>query len=347
MQREEGLRALNWCEKTMSVLREKQLEACEKRLSSHPKAGLFSGCTLLDIQHLWDLSFYGMENPELARLHEVGEVEELVLQRLPREVSLVSVGEHMLLERLLTFQGETDLLDWDEAGAAEALVARMWCTLAVEDDRLVLRLPEALHVPMLEAMNREEHAQIRDKLFRFDATMHSLLYIAGFLHAQQPTLHFLQEVCPAMAAEYYDYAQRYLRATFDYTTDVQGEMILVHPGLADPEHLMRQVKGSGIAALELSETMMLGGMNGIFPEEVAISQEMAGALQGALRPEYTPEDAVEDLRMLAKQGVPLPEMESVLSSMLWVLPTPAMGAALVRLAEQTPRWGGLQAALRH
>ena len=347
MQREESVRALNWCEKTMSVLREKQLEACEKRLSSYPKTGLFDGCTLSDIQSLWDISYYAMENPGLFRLHQVEEVQEMVLRRLPVEISFVSVREHMLLERLLTFEGETELLDWDEAGAAEALVARLWCTLTVENEHIYLHLPKALHVPMLEAMNCPEHAEIREKIFRFDATMHGLLYIAGFLHAQQPTLHFLQEVCSRMDAESYDYAQRYLRATFDYITDVQGEMIIVHPGLADPEHLMRQVRSHGIVSLELSETMMLGGMNGIFPEEVPISEEMAGVLKGALRPEYTPEEAAEDLRMLAKQGVSLPEMESVLSSMLWVLPTPAMYSALKKLTAQTPRWAGLQAALKH
>ncbi len=347
MQREESVRALNWCEKTMSVLREKQLEACEKRLSGYPKTGLFSGCTLADIQDIWNISYYAMENPEIRRLHTVEEVKDLVMRRLPREISYISVREHMLLERLLTFEGETELLDWDEAGAAEALVARLWCTLTVEGDHIYLHLDNSLHIPMLEAMNRKEHAEVREKVFRFDATMHGLLYIAGFLHAQQPTMHFLEEVCESLDAESYDYAQRYLRATFDYTTDVEGVMILVHPGLADPEHLMRQVKSHGITSLELSESMMLGGMNGIFPEEVPISEEMSGVLRGALRPEYTIEEAVEDLRMLAKQGVSLPEMESVLSSMLWVLPTQSMYSALARLSAQTPRWAGLQAALKH
>lgn len=347
MQREESASALNWCEKTMSVLREKQLEACEKRLSGYPQMGLFSGCTISDIQNLWDVSYYAMENPGLSWLHQVEEVQALVLKRLPQEVSFVSVREYSLLERLLMFEGETELLDWDEAGAAEALAARLWCTITVDGERIYLHLPEKLHTPLLEAMNRPEHTAIREKVFRFDATMHGLLYIAGFLHAQQPTLHFLEEVCGKMEAESYDFAQRFLRATFDYVTDVQGEMILVHPGLADPNHLMRQVLVSGVTSLELSETMMLGGMNGIFPEEVPITEEMAFVLRGALRPEYTPDEAVEDLRMLAKQGVPLAEMESVLSSMLCVLPTPAMQCALSRLSAQTPRWAGLQASLMH
>ena len=347
MQRETSGIVLNWCDKTMSVLREKQLEACEKRLSRYPQKGLFSGCSISDIQNLWDISYYALENPDLNRLLQVEEVQELVMRRIPREVSLVSVREHMLLERLLTFEGETELLDWDEAGAAEALVARLWCSLTVENEHIFLHLPSCLHLSMLEAMNTSQHSELREKIFRFDATMHGLLYIAGFLHAQQPTLHFLHEVCGQSETESYDYAQRYLRATFDYITDLRGEMILVHPGLADPDHLMRQVKNKGVLCLELSESMILGGMNGIFPEEVPVSEEMSGVLKGALRPEYTLEEAVEDLRMLAKQGVSLPEMQSVLSSMLCVLPTPVMYAALKNLATQTPRWAGLQAALRH
>lgn len=347
MQREESIRTLNWCEKTMSVLREKQLEACEKRLSNYPQRGLFSGCGLSDIQDLWNLSYYALENPGMHMLRQVEDVQALVMDNLNREVSYVSVREHLLLERLIMFEGETELMDWEEAGAAEALVSRLWCTLTVDNDHIFLHLPKELLLPMLEAMNQKEHAEIREKLFRFDATIHGLLYIAGFLHAQQPVLHFLQEVAGKTDADSYTFAQRYLRATFDYTTDVEGEMILVHPGLADPDHLIRQVFHSGITSLELSESMMLGGMNGIFPEEVPISEEMSGVLKGALRPEYSLEEAVEDLRMLAKQGVPLPEMENVLSSMLWVLPTDAMRSALNHLSAQTPRWAGMQAALRH
>ena len=58
-------------------------------------------------------------------------------------------------------------------------------------------------------------------------------------------------------------------------------------------------------------------------------------------------EAAEDLRMLAKQGVSLREMESVMSSMLAVMPGEAMRSALTALHQRTPHWMGLKAALVH
>ena len=91
--------------------------------------------------------------------------------------------------------------------------------------------------------------------------------------------------------------------------------------------------------------MMLGGMNGILPEEVACCEAMRGALEGAIRPEYDPEEALEDLRMMAKQGAQLAEMREVLESMLCVLPTPRMLDALTQLHLQTVRWLGMPSAV--
>jgi len=142
-----------------------------------------------------------------------------------------------------------------------------------------------------------------------------------------------------------DLAHRYLCASFDYAYDRRGEMILIHPGLADPEHLLKQMEGAGAFEMELSEEMLLGGMNGIFPQEESMHQAMVGALQGAVRPEYTEEDAATDLRILVKQGVPLSEMKEVLASMLMVLPTRSMYAALEQISIRTPRWAGLSAQL--
>ena len=44
MLRESNMQTLTWADKTMSVLRERQLEACESRLASLPSFGLFTGC---------------------------------------------------------------------------------------------------------------------------------------------------------------------------------------------------------------------------------------------------------------------------------------------------------------
>ncbi len=95
----------------------------------------------------------------------------------------------------------------------------------------------------------------------------------------------------------------------------------------------------------LTREMMLGGMNGILPEEVASCEAMRGALCGAARPEYGEDEALEDLRMMAKQGAALSEMREVMESMLCVLPTPRMMDALTQLHLQTVRWMGMPSAV--
>ena len=72
---------------------------------------------------------------------------------------------------------------------------------------------------------------------------------------------------------------------------------------------------------------------------------MLSALTGALRPEYDLDEALEDLRMMAKQGARLSEMREVLESMLCVLPTPRMLSALAQLHLQTVRWTGMPSAV--
>ncbi len=138
---------------------------------------------------------------------------------------------------------------------------------------------------------------------------------------------------------------RYLRAGFDYTQSVRGEVLLVHPGLAEPELLFRSLSGIEVPESHLTREMMLGGMNGILPEEIASAEAMRGALVGAVRPEYDEAETLEDLRMMAKQGASFSEMREVLESMLCVLPTPWMLSALRQLHMQAVRWIGMPSAV--
>jgi len=348
MLREATISTLHWCEKTMSVLKEQQLIALENWIDQCPSYALFDeGCRLEDTQLWWDLSFYAGEGYAPEQLFEVKRMRDIVLGRMEEEIDLVSVTEHMLLERMLLFEGEAELIEWEEISAAQALVARLWCSLTKQGDSFYIRLPKALQMPMLEWMNSDKHSLIRESLFGFDATIHGLLYIAGFLHAGQPIDHFLNDVVQRRDSLSRLLARRYLCAAFDYMIDSKGEMILLHPGLADPEHLLCQLKDEGVYSMELDQNMMLGGMNGVFPEELPLFDLMCGALQGALRPEYTPEDAAIDLRLLAKQGVNYDEMQEVLCAMLTGLPTRDMLALLRRINAETPLWVGLRSKLRH
>ena len=72
--------------------------------------------------------------------------------------------------------------------------------------------------------------------------------------------------------------------------------------------------------------------------ESPIYEQMLSLLLDVTRPEITPEDAVEDLIILAKQEVPYADMEEVLSSLLICQVTPDMRRALRELSNRVPRW---------
>ncbi len=339
----EGMLHVDWCEMTMSMMREKQCEACERRLFSYPSVCLFSDeATELDAMRLLAGSFETDNNRLLISLNEL---RERVMVRLPLEALYISMGEMQLLERLLMNDGEIQLGDWDDIGAAEALVRRLWCSFRANGEEWTLFLPKALHEPLQLCIHMPEAMAARERVFRFDATIHGLLYIAGLLHSAQPVDVFMREVMRRDDSLSVEIARRYLQSTFEYVTDANGDLILLHPGLADPYRMFCMQPVDGVFTLELSQELIAGGMNGMLPEEVPLHERMCGVLRGALRPEFDLGEAAEDLRMLAKQGVSLHEMEEVMAAMLTVLPTQPMKDALKMLYQCTPHWMGMKTAL--
>lgn len=345
MLRESNVQTLTWADKTMSVLRERQLEACENRLSSLPDFGLFSGCDDTNAETLWAASYDAQEHPIPAALHTTRDLQAKLLTSLPAEAALLSIEEHQLVERLLALEGHAELMDWEETGAAESLVRRLWCTLTREDDRIFLHLPTELMTPLQLILSSKAHEAIRDKLYRFDATIRALLYIGGLLHYEEPLCHLCEDVLKGTYANDSALALRYLRAAYDYTYDHHGDMLLLHPGLAEPERMMNQLTIRPDSHIQLDQETMLGAMSGLFPEEKPLFERMYGLLYGAVRPEISEEEAVEDLLMLAKQGVSLEEMNEVLSTLLTVRPTEAMLAGVRQLYLLTPRWGSMRTAM--
>ena len=328
----------------MSVLREQQLEACQDRLSRAPREGVFGPLCQDEAGRLFSLSFYAREMRQ--RAPSLADLRARVLLYAPREALCLSPREDALVKRMLMGNGETVLDDWDEITGAEALIARLWCTLSFPDeDTAVLRLAPELMEPISQAMLSPAYQKARERLFSFEATLHSLLYLSGFLHASVPMQHYQNQLGKDADSLSAILLARYLRAGFDYTETKEGEILLLHPGLADPERLLSRLEKLSPPEIHLTRDMMLGGMNGILPEEVASCETMRGALLGAVRPEYDLDEALEDLRMMAKQGAGLREMQEVLESMLCVLPTPRMLDALRQLHLQTVRWLGMPSAV--
>ena len=328
----------------MSVMRERQLEACQDRLYRCPAGGIFGNLCDQEIRELFAFSYYAREMRTCAPLQK--ELQEMVIHRVPQEACFLSPREDELVKRMLMGGGEAFLDDWDEISAAEALISRLWCSLQVVDEENArLTLAPELVQPITQAMLSPDYALRRQQLFSFDATLHSLLYISGFLHASVPMAHFDRQMHREADGTTAVLIDRYLRAAFDYTETPEGEMLLLHPALADPEHLLSSLSTQHPVEIHLTREMMLGGMNGVLPEEVASCEAMRGVLAGAVRPEFDEEEVLEDLRMMAKQGAGLTEMREVLEESLCVLPTPRMMDALSQLHLQTVRWLGMPSAV--
>lgn len=348
MQREVALSAFNWCDKTMTVLKENQIEICEKHMDAQPAKGLFDeDCSACDSQTYWDTSFFREERGAVTQLYSCDEMRQIVLAQLEREYQLLSVSEQELMEQMLILDEEIELFDIEALVASQALVKRLWCVMRKEDNRFFVRLPRRLKDVLLERLDHRRIEAGREKLFSFDATVHGLLYVAGYLHASELVTLFLNEVAGQSDALSSLLAKRYLCAAFDYTFDDTGRMILLHPGLAEPETLLKAIHGTAPREVVVDEGQLLGGMQGLFEEERALYEMMVGELTGALRPEYSQMEAATDLRLLAKQGVSYDEIANVLASMLVSLPTERMLQLLKRMSVETPQWGSLNMKLRH
>ena len=72
--------------------------------------------------------------------------------------------------------------------------------------------------------------------------------------------------------------------------------------------------------------------------ESPLYDRMLSLLIDVTRPEISPEDAAEDLMILAKQEVPFSDMIEVLSSQIICQPTVEMRTALRDLSDRIPRW---------
>ena len=345
MLRETNVQRLHWADKTMSVIRQEQLEACEKRLSALPKVTVFDLSDDLLTEDIWQCSYDAQEHPQMDKLHTYKELRAQVLGRLAAEAALLSVEEHLLVERLISLNGTAELIDWEETTAAESLVRRLWCTISRRSNRTVVHMPEALLTPLTLTMSTHQHQEIRDRLMRHDAVIRGMLYIGGLLHYEEPLYHLMADVLKDSYASDLSLAMRYLRVAYDYTHDRNGDMLLLHPGLADPEHLLRQHPPAQEFSMELSEDTMRGAVDGILPEEEPLFDRLYGLFVGATRPELTPEGAAEDMLMLAKQGVSLKEMQEVLGTLLSIQPTEDMRRAVALVHAQTPQWCMMRTAL--
>ena len=339
MLRQTNTRPLHWADKTMSVLRADLLEACEKDLAGFPSRCLFDGdCSNVDAEALYELSFYAEEDRRAAghklrpSLHTVEQLRNRVLHLFPQEAALLSVEEHDLLVRVVLFGGRTPLADWNELLPARGLARRLWCRVEGAGENAAVVMPHQLCASVLLLLAGDSHKKVRDIVEQVHESIDNTLYLLGAAQAAGPARHMASLLKGTFAENQPELISRFLLAGYDYVYDHSGSLLLIHPGLAEPERMM------GLPCNEMNPEALSKASDSINDLEGPLYDRMLGLLLDVTRPEITPEDAVEDLIILAKQEVPWDDMLEVLSSMLICRPTPEMRSALKNLSDRIPRW---------
>ena len=338
MLRQYDTRSLHWVDKTMSVMRADQLEACEKDLAGLPSRCLFEPeCSNIDAEKLYELSFFAEEDRKASgralrpALHTVEQLRNRVLHTFVQECALLSVEEHDLLVRAVLFGGRTLLTDWNELLPARALVRRLWCRVEGIGENTALIVPHQLCASSLLLLAGDSHKEVRNIVEQVHDSIENTLYLLGAARAAGPARHLSSLLKGTCADGHPELVDRFLLAGYDYVYD-RGSLLLIHPGLADPE------KMTGITSTDMNPEALSQASDSINDLESPLYERMHSLLIDVTRPEISPEDAVEDLIILAKQEVPWKDMLEVLSSLLICRPTPEMRSALKDLSDRVPRW---------
>ena len=343
--RRERIPIHNISDMTMSMMHQKQSEACETRLLAYPVLTPFDpSATDADTQRFLEYSYTEYSSDGLMTLKQL---KKQITKRLQLEAKFLSPGEVNLLEALLDQDGEILIEDWDDLSAVESLIKRLYCTVKKEGDELVLRLPYELQSPIARIFQQQKTKNIRNTLLQLDATIQTVLYINGFILAEEVCDCITKEIMHRSDLLALQIAKRYLMSAYEYETDMNGNMLLLHPGLSSAAALIIDRLDQGLPPGGFLSEAGVMGIGGVFPQEIPLLEGLCGTLIGALRPEYEPMEAVQDLHMLIKQGAGLEECRHVLSTMLAVMPTQNMFDRLDLLYHGTPRWAGMETPILH
>lgn len=329
----------SWQDRTEGRMQAARWEACLDGIGTEPPcAGVIDTAPVDLLEELINEGWVDVPHaPSVMLLRRAA--RHAVMESLADDLDCLAPHEHTLVERMLIGDGRVFLETVSEFEAAYTLRLRLWCDIGVYQERPCARLDEKLMRKLLALLMRKEHAQRRSLIFVFDGMIHGLLYLTGFLDDQPPRRRFVQEVLQAHETpKTLRLARNYIEASFDCYT-MAGCNLLLHKSVATPESLVSALASQRAFQMpSVTSGQLIGSMNGLLPEEAPADERLKLALKGTLRPEYEPEEAANDLRMLVKQGATLSVLRDVVTGMLCVLPTKHIDDALQVLSLQTPRW---------
>ena len=278
MLREFDLQRMNWADKTQSMLHQRQMEACEARLLSYPTESIFTLQDERETECWWQCAYDAEESPKSPVLHTLREMRANVLARLPVEAALLTETEHALIVRLILCGGQARIDGWQELSAAESLLRRLWCTLEVDEQDVLLHLPRELMTPLSLILREQRHQELRSRLLFFDTDTKAALYLSGMLSAKQALSRLYESVLHDSSANDEALALRYLKAGNDFYYDRAGELFLLHPGLADPEKILREGGFPMGYQPDLPSERALMASRDLLPEEFETDAQLSALL---------------------------------------------------------------------
>lgn len=330
----------DWTEKTLSVLRSKTLEACEKRLEGLFLPSLFSSSvTDKDVEQIYTGSVYGLcADKKEDRLHTVESTRKTVIDSFPVTLATLSEQEHDLLVKIILNGGKCRISDWNDLIPAEGLIRRLICSVSKSGDTFIIQMPHQLVTGAVLLLASDEHETMRGIIGDFNDRIEMTLYLNGFLYADFPEKDLQIKLSAAWHKPIdMSVVRTFILSGYEFCYDASGRLMIIHPANAEPLRLADRCFPYADKKL-IDQNELTAICDSIDAVEIAIMDHMSGAIETFLRPELQVKDAAEDLLFLAKQDVNESELAVVLSSMISSPLSDSMLVSLHELYTKTPRW---------
>lgn len=335
MFRQEEVFIGGWQEKTIDAMQRRRFDQMVSQLPPLG-AGRLEALAPSAFERKLEQCWQDIERKPM-RTQQLSEVWRSVLGSICQQADCLSHEEHELVERALILGGSAQIEDALELEAARALSLRLWASVGLVSGKPFIELETPVVRPVAQAFSRAEHEHIRQRLDAFNAYLSGTLYRVGAMDDRQPQQVILHEVLGSGREDelLMQLSRRYLWASFD-CVDYSGGVMLLHPALADPHHLISS--GRRKPGILMPPQGDLCTMMDILPEEIPLQEELERSIAGALREGHQAQDVARTLRFLCKQGAPLAAMEEVLQASLIVYISPSMRGALSNMYYMTPKW---------
>ena len=325
---------------TMSEIIGQQMDACEERLSKMPAVSLFDEDAELFYPQLFIQSYYSSEMKERPDLNDL---RLRVITSIIEESMLLCREEYSFLMRVIQENGHCAVQSDDELMACESLIRRLWGKIDAERSEE----PEfVLAPPVFEFLGQtlmdKKLFPLRALGFAMCAIADAFVYVSGFMYMRS----MIAEINEGFEAKNAHLEERLLvrllKASFDYCFDSEGEAVLLHQGLAEPEKLLRQSCITKWHKPQMTPEMIASVSHGFLEGEEAACLSLASAIAPFMRPECDLRDAVMDIEIMAKQNFSFEEMKAVLANSVCILPNQSMLSALRRVDMEIVRFTSLK-----